>query len=120
EATRPWRSILGGGMTAVSRLRQGSNGQTNDATTADDRPKLVQPYLDWLEETWQGDMRELRKGRYLHQQADLRHEFETSRYWLEVAAKLPGWADSYRKKTRSEEHTSELQSHLNIVCRRLL
>ena len=88
-------------MTAVSRLRQGSNGQTNDATTADDRPKLVQPYLDWLEETWQGDMRELRKGRYLHQQADLRHEFETSRYWLEVAAKLPGWADSYRKKTKS-------------------
>src|SRR5260370_40908191 len=25
-----------------------------------------------------------------------------------------------RKRTRSEEHTSELQSHLNLVCRLLL
>ncbi|HYZ77051.1 MAG TPA: hypothetical protein VE596_06710 [Gaiellaceae bacterium] len=69
--------------------------------SADDRLKPGQPYLDWLERTWQGDMRELRKGRYLHQQADLRHAFETSRYWDEVAAKLQGWADSYRKKTKA-------------------
>src|SRR5207237_4470285 len=26
----------------------------------------------------------------------------------------------FRKRTRSEEHTSELQSHLNLVCRLLL
>src|SRR5260370_24366226 len=29
-------------------------------------------------------------------------------------------ADSIRKFARSEEHTSELQSHLNLVCRLLL
>src|SRR5260370_4428368 len=28
--------------------------------------------------------------------------------------------DLYRRKKRSEEHTSELQSHLNLVCRLLL
>src|SRR5260370_8111222 len=28
--------------------------------------------------------------------------------------------DSDRSKSRSEEHTSELQSHLNLVCRLLL
>src|SRR5260370_17914561 len=27
---------------------------------------------------------------------------------------------SFRHRTRSEEHTSELQSHLNLVCRLLL
>src|SRR5260370_3658462 len=31
-----------------------------------------------------------------------------------------GWLKSYRRKVRSEEHTSELQSHLNLVCRLLL
>src|SRR5260370_1826875 len=28
--------------------------------------------------------------------------------------------DRFKKATRSEEHTSELQSHLNLVCRLLL
>src|SRR5260370_9184088 len=34
----------------------------------------------------------------------------------------PGWfaALSCHRRTRSEEHTSELQSHLNLVCRLLL
>src|SRR5260370_28896012 len=27
---------------------------------------------------------------------------------------------THRRRTRSEEHTSELQSHLNLVCRLLL
>src|SRR5260370_22810490 len=32
-----------------------------------------------------------------------------------------GWAlPMCKNKTRSEEHTSELQSHLNLVCRLLL
>ncbi|TML66035.1 MAG: hypothetical protein E6G22_00900 [Actinobacteria bacterium] len=88
-------------MAAMPRLRQGSNGQTNDTASADDRPTLGQPYLDWLERTWQGDMRELREGRYLHQQADLRQAFETSAYWHEVSARLQRWADSYRKKTKA-------------------
>src|SRR5260370_32473217 len=35
---------------------------------------------------------------------------------------LPGYPDPGRKSAspRSEEHTSELQSHLNLVCRLLL
>src|SRR5260370_23737061 len=36
--------------------------------------------------------------------------------WLRVRA-IPR---PTRKKTRSEEHTSQLQSHLNLVCRLLL
>src|SRR5207237_6187680 len=31
---------------------------------------------------------------------------------------IPGWR--FPSPTRSEEHTSELQSHLNLVCRLLL
>src|SRR5207237_9636762 len=40
--------------------------------------------------------------------------------------KIPGWSAAPTKlppsatATRSEEHTSELQSHLNLVCRLLL
>src|SRR4030066_1711700 len=30
------------------------------------------------------------------------------------------WRRSYTPRRRSEEHTSELQSHLNLVCRLLL
>src|SRR5260370_32556321 len=32
----------------------------------------------------------------------------------------PGAADALPLRPRSEEHTSELQSHLNLVCRLLL
>src|SRR5438132_6643675 len=31
-----------------------------------------------------------------------------------------GWQSSLRRTTRSEEHTSELQSHSDLVCRLLL
>src|SRR5690242_21603741 len=31
-----------------------------------------------------------------------------------------GWIGSRRNQERSEEHTSELQSHVNLVCRLLL
>src|SRR5207237_10645074 len=34
--------------------------------------------------------------------------------------RLVDQVDHYRQRRRSEEHTSELQSHLNIVCRLLL
>src|SRR5207237_9359636 len=37
--------------------------------------------------------------------------FEIEGEWTEARANMP---------TRSEEHTSELQSHLNLVCRLLL
>src|SRR5260370_3975918 len=33
---------------------------------------------------------------------------------------LPSFYTDVRFQTRSEEHTSELQSHLNLVCRLLL
>src|SRR4029434_11354729 len=32
----------------------------------------------------------------------------------------PGWTQPRASSSRSEEHTSELQSHLNLVCRLLL
>src|SRR5260370_32551272 len=45
-------------------------------------------------------------------------------YGTVVGSLLGGWpADRCRRKAtllRSEEHTSELQSHLNLVCRLLL
>src|SRR5690242_21171247 len=36
------------------------------------------------------------------------------------AAAAEGWATSEQLAARSEEHTSELQSHVNVVCRLLL
>src|SRR5260370_22628509 len=42
---------------------------------------------------------------------------------LEVAARTATYASTWRRGAfarRSEEHTSELQSHLNLVCRLLL
>src|SRR5260370_38127245 len=42
--------------------------------------------------------------------------------WNKFSASLTNMsgADSYPITSRSEEHTSELQSHLNLVCRLLL
>src|SRR5260370_32130820 len=53
--------------------------------------------------------------------------FQTT-IWLRPASRSAQWLKIYstrastpsRKSTRSEEHTSELQSHLNLVCRLLL
>src|SRR5260370_32904068 len=33
---------------------------------------------------------------------------------------LEEWKQAFHRRQRSEEHTSELQSHLNLVCRLLL
>src|SRR5260370_26851211 len=38
----------------------------------------------------------------------------------QVGSGGPGRRDMLEKAARSEEHTSELQSHLNLVCRLLL
>src|SRR5260370_25945111 len=40
----------------------------------------------------------------------------------EVTVQMPAWNALYQIRDfhRSEEHTSELQSHLNLVCRLLL
>src|SRR2546430_16311712 len=45
--------------------------------------------------------------------------------WLPSRARTPGaccgsWASSSKASIRSEEHTSELQSQSNLVCRLLL
>src|SRR5260370_6303871 len=42
-----------------------------------------------------------------------------SRYRVTASA-ATAWRSCKRKMQRSEEHTSELQSHLNLVCRLLL
>src|SRR5438093_8129792 len=38
----------------------------------------------------------------------------------ERASAKPRWVSSWRRSARSEEHTSELQSLTNLVCRLLL
>src|SRR4029434_9368298 len=40
--------------------------------------------------------------------------------WLDHWSSKPGVVSSILTGARSEEHTSELQSHLNLVCRLLL
>src|SRR2546422_11472244 len=40
--------------------------------------------------------------------------------FLSKAPCAVGWRDSPARQTRSEEHTSELQSRLHLVCRLLL
>src|SRR5438477_7192470 len=44
------------------------------------------------------------------------------RSWRSRIAKVPGWLRTRLicARWRSEEHTSELQSHVNLVCRLLL
>ena len=72
---------------------------TAAARASGSSPELGVEYLDWLDEVWQGDTRELREGRYLHQQGELGQAFEGSDYWREVATRLDDWAHAYTKKT---------------------
>ena len=62
-------------------------------------PESGRAYLQWLEKTWRGDLRELREGRYLHHQADLRDAFEASEYWSEVGNRLYKWSKQYHRST---------------------
>jgi ppGpp synthetase/RelA/SpoT-type nucleotidyltranferase len=78
----------------------GSNGTAAIAASETPKPTLA-GYPAWLQEIWQGDTRELREGRFLHQQADLRLAFETSAYWREVSAKLYGWSRAYSRRTEA-------------------
>src|SRR5260370_7419718 len=48
---------------------------------------------------------------------------QSMQQWLYLIARTliaDHWRAHYRLPMRSEEHTSELQSHLNLVCRLLL
>src|SRR3989454_6509133 len=49
-----------------------------------------------------------------------RAPFETGAQALTVAGKVIGWQHRGADQLRSEEHTSELQSPCNLVCRLLL
>jgi ppGpp synthetase/RelA/SpoT-type nucleotidyltranferase len=86
----------------VPRPRGGSTGRTVEPSSPDEKkPEFGARYFEWLEKMWQGDLRELREGRYLHQQADLRQAFESSDYWREVSMRLDDWAETYRKETKA-------------------
>jgi ppGpp synthetase/RelA/SpoT-type nucleotidyltranferase len=77
------------------------NGAANGAATSDPnaKPDVGDEYVAWLEEKiWSGDTRELKEGRFLHQQADLRQAFEASRFWREVGLRLYDWGDAYSKE----------------------
>src|SRR5260370_17744552 len=50
----------------------------------------------------------------LHTMIEVGHER------LKVSDRISAWMRMGRVSFRSEEHTSELQSHLNLVCRLLL
>src|SRR5882762_11205421 len=57
----------------------------------------------------------------LHDALPIRRSFRcTSTDAKLLAAMRSGGSGSWETATRSEEHTSELQSHLNLVCRLLL
>src|SRR5437588_5641288 len=51
-----------------------------------------------------------------------RNSVERSRIWRRLRWKVTAkrWASSQAPPDRSEEHTSELQSHSDLVCRLLL
>jgi ppGpp synthetase/RelA/SpoT-type nucleotidyltranferase len=70
-------------------------------------PKPGDEYLGWLERNWRGDTRELREGRYLHQQADLRQAFETSDYWRELSTLLRRWSADYAKQNEARLFSGE-------------
>ncbi|TMK93904.1 MAG: hypothetical protein E6G42_05800 [Actinobacteria bacterium] len=90
-------------MAGVTQLLRKADPGANGAQSATgiERPRLGDEYLEWLERTWQGDTRELREGRYLHQQGDLRQAFEGSTYWREVSTRLHDWANDYSKQNEA-------------------
>jgi ppGpp synthetase/RelA/SpoT-type nucleotidyltranferase len=83
-------------MPRVQR-RWRSEGDDVEETGSPDK-RAFADYPAWLERTWLGDTRELREGRFLHQQADLRQAFEGSAYWREVSRLLYDWAQDYSKQ----------------------
>lgn len=66
------------------------------------RPTDLLEYERWLEELWDGDTRELRKGRYLHQQGDLMKAFGGSPFYQALPRRTEEWADQYKENTGFE------------------
>ena len=71
-------------------------GRWHRADEAHPKPMTRADYLRWLDAAWNGDARELREGRYLHQQGDLERTFSRSTYWEQVGEQLDVWAREYR------------------------
>jgi ppGpp synthetase/RelA/SpoT-type nucleotidyltranferase len=87
-------------MAPVARLwRPAVSPDSGEARVEDGKPEVGAEYLDWLDRVWRGDTRELREGRFLHQQGDLRQAFAASPYWREVARRLYDWSTDYRTET---------------------
>lgn len=79
----------------------------------DARPSFEQ-YPEWLERAWRGDNRELRSGRFLHQQADLLRTFEQSDFWVSVNKSLSGWADEYNRSTGHRLFSGGVPSRVSL------
>ncbi len=60
----------------------------------------VNQYEQWLRVVWQGDRRELRRGRYLQQQRDLQQAFEDSSFYRGLKGKLLAWSGEYEHRTK--------------------
>ncbi|GAB3286389.1 hypothetical protein GCM10027449_33070 [Sinomonas notoginsengisoli] len=78
-----------------------------------DRPSF-ENYDDWLDQTWHGDKRELRPGRFLHHQADLKSEFEQSEFWLGVQRSLPMWEQDYAQENHHRLFSGTNPAPLNL------
>ncbi|HEV2068416.1 MAG TPA: hypothetical protein VGR26_01335 [Acidimicrobiales bacterium] len=80
-----------------------------------EKPSLAE-YGDWLETIWDGDVRELKPGRYLHQQAVLLRSFQASQFFERLLRSLHDWSDAYHQTTGyalfSGSHLPELQLHM--------
>lgn len=63
-----------------------------------ERPSRAE-YEQWLQRVWNGDRRELRRGRYLHQQRDLQNAFNSSPYLTDVRHKMLDWSAAYQRQT---------------------
>ncbi len=74
-----------------------------DFGTADDlhRPTLKQ-YEQWLRVVWQGDRRELRRGRYLQQQRDLQEAFKASPFYGSLQGQLLAWSAEYKDQMKAD------------------
>jgi ppGpp synthetase/RelA/SpoT-type nucleotidyltranferase len=76
------------------------HGRANGAPPGE-RPQFGDEYVEWLERTWRGDVRELREGRYLHLQGDLKQTFEVSEFWRQLCDRLDQWSERYEKENEA-------------------
>lgn len=71
-------------------------------------------YDEWLDQAWSGDKRELRPGRFLHHQADLKSQFESSEFWLGIQRQLPLWEQDYAREKHHRLFSGTNPAPLNL------